>query len=193
MEERVSNDDLETAEAHDQAVLRDEDAGSMQELKELVEFLKANAIAEFDLERPSLKLRLKFQGSEPAVAPAFDMSQLSRLLAAAPAAAAVPPAFAPAPAAQAPAAPVAAAPSAAPNHIVKSPLVGTMYESSAPGAAPFVKVGDVVEVGQVLCIVEAMKLMNEIESDAAGEVVARIAANGTPVEFGQPLFEIKTR
>ncbi len=76
-------------------------------------------------------------------------------------------------------------------HEVKSPIVGTFYESPSPGAPPFVKVGDRVEVGQVLCIVEAMKLMNEIESDVAGEVVKRIASSGQPVEYGQPLFAIR--
>jgi acetyl-CoA carboxylase biotin carboxyl carrier protein len=76
---------------------------------------------------------------------------------------------------------------------VKSPIVGTFYESPSPGAPAFVKVGDQVEVGQVLCIVEAMKLMNEIESDVAGEVVKRITASGQPVEYGQPLFAIKAR
>ena len=78
-------------------------------------------------------------------------------------------------------------------HEVKSPIVGTFYESPSPGTAAFVAVGDQVEVGQVLCIVEAMKLMNEIESDVAGEVVKRIAASGQPVEYGQPLFAIKAR
>ncbi len=76
-------------------------------------------------------------------------------------------------------------------HIVKSPIVGTFYESSSPGAAAFVKIGDEIESGQVLCIVEAMKLMNEIESDAAGEVVKRLVTNGQPVEYGQPLFALR--
>ena len=76
---------------------------------------------------------------------------------------------------------------------MKSPIVGTFYESPSPGAPTFVKVGDQVEVGQVLCIVEAMKLMNEIESDVAGEVVRRIASSGQPVEYGQPLFAIRAR
>ena len=76
-------------------------------------------------------------------------------------------------------------------HEVKSPIVGTFYESPSPGAPTFVKVGDQVEVGQVLCIVEAMKLMNEIESDVAGEVVRQIAQSGQPVEYGQPLFGIR--
>jgi acetyl-CoA carboxylase biotin carboxyl carrier protein len=166
------------------------DGNKLNELRELVEFLKANEIAEFDMEQDDLKVRIKFAG-EPAAAPAggFDMAQLSRLMASAPAAAAVPAA-----------APVAGATAAAPAaeveeklHEVKSPIVGTFYESPSPGAPAFVKVGDQVEVGQVLCIVEAMKLMNEIESDVAGEVVKRIAASGQPVEYGQPLFAIKAR
>jgi acetyl-CoA carboxylase biotin carboxyl carrier protein len=78
-------------------------------------------------------------------------------------------------------------------HIVKSPIVGTFYESSSPGAAAFIKIGDQVENGQVLCIVEAMKLMNEIESDAAGEVVKRFVTNGQPVEYGQDLFALRLR
>jgi acetyl-CoA carboxylase biotin carboxyl carrier protein len=91
---------------------------------------------------------------------------------------------------------VVAAPAAEPEeklHEVKSPIVGTFYESPSPGASAFVKPGDMVEVGQVLCIVEAMKLMNEIESDVAGEVVLRIASSGQPVEYGQPLFAIRAR
>jgi acetyl-CoA carboxylase biotin carboxyl carrier protein len=159
------------------------DGNNMNELRELVEFLKANGIAEFDVERTDLKMRIKFAG-EPAVASAgFDMSQLSRLMASAPAAAGASAVAAPA------ATPVAEMQEAL--HEVKSPIVGTFYESPSPGAPAFVKVGDVVEVGQVLCIIEAMKLMNEIESDVAGEVVKRIASSGQPVEYGQPLFAIR--
>ena len=88
---------------------------------------------------------------------------------------------------------VEAAPEASALHMVKSPIVGTFYESASPGTPPFVAVGDQVEVGQVLCIVEAMKLMNEIESDVAGEIVQRIGVSGQPVEYGQPLFAIKPR
>ena len=87
-----------------------------------------------------------------------------------------------------------AAPAADPDaglHIVKSPIVGTFYGSPSPGAAPFVSPGDRVEKGQVICIVEAMKLMNEIESDASGEVVKCFISNGQPIEFGQPLFSIR--
>jgi len=167
------------------------DGNKLEELRELVEFLKANGIAEFDMEQDDLKVRIKFAGEPGASASAggFDMAQLSRLMAAAPAVA---------PVATAPHAGVSAAAELAAEleeklHEVKSPIVGTFYESPSPGAPAFVKVGDQVEVGQVLCIVEAMKLMNEIESDVAGEVVKRIAASGQPVEYGQPLFAIKAR
>jgi acetyl-CoA carboxylase biotin carboxyl carrier protein len=78
-------------------------------------------------------------------------------------------------------------------HIVRSPIVGTFYEAPSPGAPPFVKVGDAVEIGQVLCIVEAMKLMNEIECDVAGEVVKKLVANGQPIEYGQELFALRTK
>jgi acetyl-CoA carboxylase biotin carboxyl carrier protein len=164
------------------------DGTKMQELRELVEFLKANEIAEFDMEQADLKVRIKFAGA-PAAAPSLDLAQLSRLVSAAPAASA---AGTPASAAHAAS---AAAPGAAEEklHEVKSPIVGTFYESPAPGAPAFVQVGDQVEMGQVLCIVEAMKLMNEIESDVAGEVVKRIATSGQPVEYGQPLFAIRPR
>jgi acetyl-CoA carboxylase biotin carboxyl carrier protein len=166
------------------------DGNKLNELRELVEFLKANEIAEFDMEQDDLKVRIKFAGEPAAPAAGFDMAQLSRLMASAPAAAPAHPASAPA-AAVTPTAPAAEAEEKL--HEVKSPIVGTFYESPSPGAPAFVKVGDQVEVGQVLCIVEAMKLMNEIESDVAGEVVKRIAASGQPVEYGQPLFAIRAR
>ena len=97
--------------------------------------------------------------------------------------------------AAAPVAPVAAATPAPEEelHTVKSPIVGTFYEAPSPGAPPFVKAGDMVEVGQVLCIVEAMKLMNEIESDVAGEIVKKLVRNGQPIEYGQELFAIRPR
>ncbi len=165
------------------------DGKKIEELRELVEFLKANGIAEFDMEQDDVKVRIKFAGA-PAAAGGLDLSQLSRLMASAPAAAHVA-------SAGGTAAPSAAAELASELeeklHEVKSPIVGTFYESPSPGAPPFVKVGDQVEVGQVLCIVEAMKLMNEIESDVAGEVVKRIATSGQPVEYGQPLFAIRAR
>ncbi len=86
--------------------------------------------------------------------------------------------------------PVAAPPAEPEGHIVKSPMVGTFYRAASPGSKPFVEVGDSVKEGDTLCIVEAMKLMNEIESDAAGAVKAILVENGQPVEFGQPLFVI---
>ena len=173
------------------------EATEMQELKELIEFLKANEIAEFDLERGELKVKLKFMGAVQAAAAAapaaagLDMGVLSRLLAQGQQPPAAPMAEV-AHAAHA-AAPVAAAAEEKKPHVVKSPIVGTFYEAPSPGSPPFVKVGDTVEVGQVLCIVEAMKLMNEIESDMAGEIVERIAAAGQPVEYGQPLFAIRAK
>ena len=167
------------------------------ELKQLIEFLKENGIGEFDLERGDLKVRLKFAG--PAQA---DLSQMAHLAAAAQAAQSV--SFQPAavthahPAGAVAAPPAAAAPATivddeAGLHIVKSPIVGTFYESPSPGSPAFVKPGDTVEVGQVLCIVEAMKLMNEIESDAAGEIVKRFVTGGQPVEYGQKLFAVRPR
>jgi acetyl-CoA carboxylase biotin carboxyl carrier protein len=167
------------------------DSKELSELRELVEFLKASDIAEFAWTRGDVVLELKFQS---AAAPAVDMARLAQLMAQAPVAAAAPVAPVAAVAhihAAAESAPAAAAEPA--NHIVKSPIVGTFYDSPAPGSPAFVKIGDIVEVGQVLCIVEAMKLMNEIESDAAGEIVERIVQTGQPVEYGQSLFAIKAR
>jgi acetyl-CoA carboxylase biotin carboxyl carrier protein len=150
----------------------------LDELRALVDFLKENGIAEFYMERADWKVRIKFEGA--AGTGSVDMAQLHRLMASAPAAA--PPVAAPA---------SAAAEVAETLHEVKSPIVGTFYESPSPGSPAFVKIGDMIEVGQVLCIVEAMKLMNEIESDVTGEVVKRIAASGQPVEYGQALFAIR--
>ncbi|HET8691225.1 MAG TPA: acetyl-CoA carboxylase biotin carboxyl carrier protein, partial [Steroidobacteraceae bacterium] len=94
-------------------------------------------------------------------------------------------------AAAAPPPTAAAAPAARDENLVTAPMVGTFYASPAPGAKPFVEVGQEVRVGQVLCIIEAMKMMNQIESERAGKVVAVLARNGEPVEFGQPLFAIE--
>ena len=159
------------------------------ELKELIAFLKENEIAEFDLDRGDLKVRLKFASAAAPAASAVDLASLARLMA--PAAPVAAPAVIPSvAAAAAPAAP--AAPVEEQLHIVKSPIVGTFYESPSPGSPAFVGTGDRVEKGQILCIVEAMKLMNEIESDAAGEIVKRLVQNGQPIEYGQPLFAIRT-
>jgi acetyl-CoA carboxylase biotin carboxyl carrier protein len=159
----------------------------MKELKELIEFLKENQIGEFDLDRGDLKVRIKF--AQPAVA---DLSALSHLLVPA-SPATVPTAVAPsvAPGAVTRQETSASLDENAGLHIVKSPIVGTFYESPSPGAAAYAKIGDQVEAGQVICIVEAMKLMNEIEADISGEIVKRLVANGQPVEYGQPLFAIR--
>ena len=169
----------------------------MKELKELIEFLKENKIGEFDLDRGDLKVRIKF-AQEGASA---DLTGLARLLAAQSQAAVSAPVAHPelhaAPPAPAGAPPAAAAPAASDEdaslHIVKSPIVGTFYESPSPGTPSFVKIGDQVENGQILCIIEAMKLMNEIEADAAGEVVKRFVQNGQPIEYGQSLFALRPR
>ena len=157
------------------------------DLKQLIEFLKEYQVAEFDLDRGDLKIRLKFnqpQGSAPA-------ADLARLIASAtPSSATAPGAVHASPSATPETAP---ADSDAGLHIVKSPIVGTYYGSPSPGAPPFVSPGDHVEKGQVICIVEAMKLMNEIESDASGEIVKCLVSNGQPIEFGQPLFSVRQR
>lgn len=170
-------------------------AGQLQSLKDLIEFLKQQEVGEFELEQDDLKVRLSFIGHNPESS--IDASQIAHLLQQgnrpALASAAIHPAVhADTPAAGSPTATSSAGEEAG-LHIIKSPIVGTFYEAAAPGAEPFVKIGDQVEAGQVVCIVEAMKLMNEIECDAAGEIVKRLVASGQPVEYGQPLFAIRPR
>ena len=163
---------------------------NQKELRELIEFLIEKDITEFELERGDVKIKVKRgeHGAPPVIMQAAPMV--------------MPAAPHPAPAA-APSVPVAAG---APGpvtasaeaedkdlYVVKSPIVGTFYEAPSPGSPPFVKPGDHVDAGQVLCIIEAMKLMNEIEADVAGEIVKRFANNGQPVEYGQPLFGIRQR
>jgi acetyl-CoA carboxylase biotin carboxyl carrier protein len=162
------------------------------DLKQLIEFLKEHGVGEFDLDRGDLKIRLKFNQQASTAA---GLGDLARLLASAPhAAAPVAHAAGPVVAGAASAPPEAASSGAAPEeelHVVKSPIVGTYYGSPSPGAAAFVSPGDHIDKGQVICIVEAMKLMNEIESDATGEIVKCFVSNGQPIEFGQPLFSIR--
>jgi acetyl-CoA carboxylase biotin carboxyl carrier protein len=160
---------------------------NLKELKELIEFLEEKNIAEFELERGDVKVRIRRAGEPPVAHPQGE----PRFYAVAPAQAPAPE-IGTAPVTAAPAAPVQ--PVAEEGlHMVKSPIVGTFYEAPSPGAPPFVKAGDQVEVGQVLCIVEAMKLLNEIESDVAGEIVKKLASNGQPIEYGQDLFVIRPR
>jgi acetyl-CoA carboxylase biotin carboxyl carrier protein len=158
---------------------------NQKELKELIEFLIEKDIAEFELERGDVKVKIRRGGKHAAAGPVETrVSAVPVTLVGAEVGVTA--------AAGTPAAPPEAAP-VEELHMVKSPIVGTFYEAPSPGAPPFVKPGDTVELGQVLCIVEAMKLMNEIEADAAGEIVERIATSGQPVEYGQPLFAIKAK
>jgi acetyl-CoA carboxylase biotin carboxyl carrier protein len=163
---------------------------NQKEIRELIEFLIEKDIAEFELERGDVKLKVKRAGAQ--VAPQVVMAAPMQI-AAAPVVAAAPAAVSPTPTAPAAASasPAAAAEDESNWQIVKSPIVGTFYECPSPGAPPFVKTGDTVSVGQVLCIVEAMKLMNEIESDHAGTIVKSYVVNGQPVEYGQKLFAVK--
>jgi acetyl-CoA carboxylase biotin carboxyl carrier protein len=156
---------------------------NQKELKELIEFLIEKDIAEFELERGDVKVRVKRGAAAHAPAPAATHVHVAPAVAA-------PLEYSPAPAAVPPPQQKPAAEESG-LHELKSPIVGTFYESPSPGAPAFVKAGDVVQEGQVLCIIEAMKLMNEIEADASGEIVKRMVNNGQPVEYGQVLFLIR--
>jgi len=159
-----------------------------KELKELIDLVIDKGITEFELERGDVKVRIK-RGLE-ATGPLPDTRYYAVQ-------------GAPPPTPELGSAPImpAAAPSVPASaketeslenlHLVRSPIVGTFYESPSPGSPPFVRPGDMVSLGQVLCIVEAMKLMNEIESDVAGEVVKKLVTNGQPIEYGQELFAIR--
>ena len=165
---------------------------NQKELKELIDFLIEKDISEFELERGDVKVRIKRGGdtATPVIAHTMPIASVPMpvsMASPAPAAGAA----SPAPAATSPAAPPAAAEEEL--HQVKSPIVGTFYEAPAPGAPPFVKPGDQVAAGQVVCIIEAMKLMNEIEADVSGEIVRALANNGQAVEYGQPLFAVRPR
>jgi acetyl-CoA carboxylase biotin carboxyl carrier protein len=177
-----------------------------EDLKRILDALSAADVREFSLKTGSFALDLK-RGPQAMGGPAFAPSASAPSGPAAP----QPPAFAPAPAASAPSGPsapadVAPAPAATPaapeapaapakaastGTPVKAPIVGTYYASSSPDAAPFVKIGDSVSAGQVLCIIEAMKLMNEIEAETGGVVREILVKNADPVEYGQTLFIIE--
>ena len=148
------------------------------EIKQLMEYLEKSSFVEFEIEREGVKLKLVRRGAGGPETPVMVVGGHAPVAAA--------------PAAPGPAAAPAAVAEAADQHVVKSPIVGTFYRSSAPDAKPFANVGDRVAKGQVLCIVEAMKLMNEIESDCDGEVLEILVSNGQPVEFGEPMFRLRT-
>ena len=166
---------------------------NQKELKELIELIIEKGIAEFELERGDVKVKISASAPPEGLSAAYTDT---RYVAVQPAVAMPVPAAAPVVAsAPASAIPAAAAPAEPPAdeglQMVHSPIVGTFYEAPSPGSPPFVKVGDQLEVGQVLCIVEAMKLMNEIECDVAGELVRKLVTNGQPIEYGQELFAIR--
>ena len=148
----------------------------IRKVKKLIELLEASSVDEIEIKEGEESVRISRNTAAP-------------LTMAAPVAAPAMPAPVPAALAPAPATPEAAAPSAA--NAVKSPMVGTFYRSPSPDAAPFVEVGQSVRAGDVLCIVEAMKMMNQIEADRAGIVTAVHAENGEPVEFDQPLITVE--
>jgi acetyl-CoA carboxylase biotin carboxyl carrier protein len=148
----------------------------IRKVKKLIELLEASSVDEIEIKEGEESVRISRNTAAP-------------ITMAAPVAAPAMPAPLPAAPAPAPAAPEAAAPSAA--NAVKSPMVGTFYRSPSPDAAPFVEVGQSVRAGDVLCIVEAMKMMNQIEADRAGTVTAFHAENGEPVEFDQPLITVE--
>ncbi len=151
----------------------------IRKIKKLIELLEESGLAELEISEGEESVRIARHVQGAAAAPQPLQIQM-------PVAAPVPVAAAPA------AAPSAPAPiSARDENVVTAPMVGTFYASPAPGAKPFVEVGQEVRVGQVLCIIEAMKMMNQIESERAGKVMAMLAKNGEPVEFGQPLFVIE--
>ena len=153
----------------------------LRKLKSLIDLVSESNISELEITEAEGKIRIV--KSEPATsAPA------QTLYVQAPGAAAAAPM--PAAAAAAPAA-AAAEPAAETGHIVKSPMVGTFYRAPSPGAKPFVEVGDTIKEGQPICIIEAMKIMNEIEADCTGTVTRMLCENGQAVEFGQPLFVIE--
>lgn len=150
----------------------------LRKLKTLIDLVAESDIAELEVTEGESKVRIVKSGAAP-------QNQVVMMPQGAPQYAAAP--------AAAPVASAAAAPAAAPEiqgHVVKSPMVGTFYRSSAPGAPTFVEVGASVKEGDTLCIIEAMKLLNEIDADAAGVIKEILVENGEPVEYGQPLFVI---
>jgi acetyl-CoA carboxylase biotin carboxyl carrier protein len=154
---------------------------SLSEIRELIELISEKQFNEFELERGGFRLRLQ-KGAPRVAAEASHPVVIAAPAAESRTSAPPMPSAAPAPAAE-------------PEeklHIVNSPIVGTFYRSPSPTADAFVKIGDNVETGKTLCIIEAMKLMNEIQSDASGTIAKVFVENGQPVEYGQPLFGIKS-
>ena len=161
----------------------------LKELKEILQILEEQEITEFELEEEGMKLRIR---RAPPAAPGSTSAAIAPLLVAAVPAPAMG-GVAPAGPGPAPVAAPAEAPAEEPGLVVvKSPIVGTFYRTPDPNSPPFVNVGDHVRVGQVICIIEAMKLMNEIEAELGGEIVKIHHESGQPVQFGEPLFSIRS-
>lgn len=158
---------------------------NMEELRELIALLRENGLAELELEREDFRVRLRREG----VMASGDHSQYISVPVPAPVSL---PHTAPATPAHSGSQATSAASQDQDLHIITSPIVGTFYRSPSPTAEPFVKIGSNVEPASVVCIIEAMKLMNEIQAEATGEVVKVYVENGQPVEYGQPLFGIKS-
>jgi acetyl-CoA carboxylase biotin carboxyl carrier protein len=158
----------------------------IRKVKKLIELLEESGIAEIEISEGEESVRIsRYPAGGGHAAPVVHYAPAPAPMAAAPQAA-----LAAAPAGAAPAAP-APAPAAKADHTVTAPMVGTFYVAATPGAKAFVEIGSEVNVGDTLCIIEAMKMMNQIESDKAGRVTAILVKNGDPVEFGQPLFIIE--
>jgi len=160
---------------------------NLDDIKQLLELVREHDLTEFELEQDGLKMRVRKAGQDVVVthaAPAPGHHVVHH----APAPVAMPAAPVAAPAASAAPAPVD---EGTPLAVIKAPIVGTLYRAAEPGARPFAEVGTMVKKGQVLCIIEAMKLMNEIESEVDGEVVGVYVDNGQPVQFGDRIFTIK--
>ena len=150
----------------------------LRKLKTLIDLVSESNVSELEITEADGKVRIVKAGAAPVV-----MMQAAPQAAPVAAAAAAPAAVE--------AAPVVAAPAVETGHIVTSPMVGTFYRASSPGAKSFAEVGDVVKEGQAVCIIEAMKIMNEIESDQDGTITKILVENGQPVEYGQPLFVVE--
>ena len=148
----------------------------LRKLKKLIDLVEESGISELEVTEGEEKVRI-VKHNAPVAQPTYMMQHATHAVAAAPAATAA-------------AAAVAEEPGLPEGHVVKSPMVGTFYRSASPGSEPFVEVGTAVKTGQTLCIIEAMKLLNEIESDGTGTIKAILVENGQPVEFGEPLFII---
>jgi len=150
---------------------------TIDEIRELLVLFNESGVGELEIEREGVRIRIRKAGQAPEYAVSSGNT--------------APQETPPAPAASAPESPAGEPESG--HTLVKSPIVGTYYDAPSPVSAPFVNVGDAVEPGQVLCIIESMKLMNEIEAEAAGVVAAKLVENGRPVEYGEALFSIRPR